>query len=212
MKKFDNSYIILLLYVDDILIVGSNMQEINNVKQQLSEHFAMKDVGATKHILGIWFNKDKTLVTLMLSQVEYISKVLNRFNIKDAKPMSTLLGVHFKLSKEQSAKIAKEHANMENVPYASTIGSLMYAMVCIRPNIVHAVGAVSRYMNNPCKTHWEAIKWILRYLQGTANLALCFRSENIAFAGYVDVDLAGNVDNRKSTTGYVYTFGGTAVS
>jgi hypothetical protein len=63
---------------------------------------------------------------------------------------------------------------MSRVPYSSTVGSLMYAMVCTRPDIAHAVGVVSRYMNNLGKEHWEAVKWILRYLRGTANHALCF--------------------------------------
>jgi hypothetical protein len=63
---------------------------------------------------------------------------------------------------------------MSRVPYSSVVGSLMYAMVCTRPDIAHAVGVVSRYMNNPGKEHWEAVKWILRYLRGTANHALCF--------------------------------------
>ncbi|KAE8654176.1 E3 ubiquitin protein ligase upl2, putative isoform 2 [Hibiscus syriacus] len=150
--------------------------------------------------------------TLMLSQAEYINKVLSRFNMQDAKPVSTPLGVHFRLSKDQSPKTEEERAHMVKVPYASAIGSLMYAMVCTRPDIAHAVGAVSRYMNNPGKVHWEAVKWILRYLRGTTNKALCFKGGDMILTGYVDADLAGNVDIRRSTTGYVYTLGGTAVS
>ena len=88
----------------------------------------------------------------------------------------------------------------------------MYAMVYTRPDISHAVGVVSRYMNNPGKEHWMAVKQILRYLRGTKNQALCFRGSNIALQGYVDVDMAGDKDNRRSTTGYVFTVGGTIVS
>jgi len=101
---------------------------------------------------------------------------------------------------------------MSKVPYASAVGSLMYAMVCTRPDIAHAVGVVSRYMNNPGKEHWMAVKWILRYLRGTTNQALCFGGSNIALQGYVDVDMVGDRDNRRSTTGYVFTVGGTTVS
>jgi hypothetical protein len=71
-------------------------------------------------------------------------------------------------------KTHEEIKYMSRVPYSSTIDSLMYAMVCTRPNIVHAVGVVRMYMNNPGKEHWEAVKWILRYLRGTATHALCF--------------------------------------
>ena len=103
-------------------------------------------------------------------------------------------------------------AHMSKVPYALAVGSLMYAMVCTRPDIAHAVGVVSRYMNNPGKEHWMAVKWILRYLKGTTDQALCFGGSNISLQGYVDADMVGDRDNRRSTTGYVFTVGGTAVS
>ena len=101
---------------------------------------------------------------------------------------------------------------MSKVSYTSVIGSLMYAMVCTRPDIAHAVGVVSRYMSNPGKQHWEAVKWILRYLKSTLGTSLCFTGADMKLTSYVDFDLASDVDTRKSTTGYVYTLGGTAVS
>ena len=101
---------------------------------------------------------------------------------------------------------------MSTVSYASAVGSLMYAMVCTRPNIAHGVGVVSRYMNNPGKEHWMAVKWILRYLRGTTNQELCFGGSNISLQGYVGADMAGDRDNRRSTTGYVFTVGGIVVS
>ncbi|KAE8698301.1 hypothetical protein F3Y22_tig00110599pilonHSYRG00009 [Hibiscus syriacus] len=210
-KRFDNSFIILLLYVDDMLVAGSNMQEIINLKQKLSKQFAIKDLGAVKQILGMRIKRDTKLGTLMLSHAEYINKVLSRFNMQDAKPVSTPLGVHFRLSKDQSPKTEEERAHMVKVPYASTIRSLMYAMVCTRPDIAHTVGAVSRYMNNPGKVYWEAVKWIIRYLRGTTNKTLCFKGGDTILTGYVDADLAENVDIRRSTTWYAYTLGGTAV-
>ncbi len=84
--------------------------------------------------------------------------------MRDAKPVRTPLASHFRLSKEQCPETNEEKDFMARVPYASTIGSLMYAMVCTRLDISHAVGVVSRYMSNPGKQHWEAVKWILRYL------------------------------------------------
>jgi hypothetical protein len=88
----------------------------------------------------------------------------------------------------------------------------MYAMVCTRPYISHGVGVVSRYMNNPSKENWEVVKWILKYLRGTATHALCFGGSNTFLQGYVDSDMAGDKDNRRSTTGYVFTIGGTTLS
>ena len=134
-KSFDNSYIILLLYVDDMLIAGSSIEEINNLKKQLSKQFAMKDLGAAKQILGMRIIKDKANGILKLSQSKYVKKVLNRFNMNKAKPMSTPLGSHFKLSKEQSPKTEEEMNYMSKASYASTIGSLM--LWCVQGQTLH---------------------------------------------------------------------------
>jgi hypothetical protein len=101
---------------------------------------------------------------------------------------------------------------MSKVPYSSTLGSLMYAMVCTRPYIAHAVGVVSSYMNSPGKEHWEEVKWILMYLRGTATHALCFGGPDTVLHGYVDSDMAGDKYSRRSTTMYVFIVGGTIVS
>ena len=118
-----------------MLIVGSSTEEINNIKKQLSKKFAMKDLGIAKQILGMRITRDRANGTLKISQTEYVMKILINFNMNKAKPVSTPLGSHFKLSKEQSPKTKEEMDHMSKVPYASTIGSLMYAMVCTRPNI-----------------------------------------------------------------------------
>jgi hypothetical protein len=101
---------------------------------------------------------------------------------------------------------------MSRVPYSSIVGNLMYAMVFTRPDIAHTVGVVRRYMNNPSKEHWEAVKWILRYLRGTSTHALCFGGSDIVLQGYVDLYMAGDKDSRRSTIGYVFTIGGTTIS
>ena len=89
---------------------------------------------------------------------------------------------------------------MAKVPYAFAIGSLMYTMVCTRLDIAHAMGVVSRYMSNSGKQHQKVVKWVLRYLKGTAELTLCFRKSNLGLQGYVDADMVGDIENRKSTT------------
>jgi hypothetical protein len=101
---------------------------------------------------------------------------------------------------------------MSRVPYSSTVGSLMYVMVCTRPYIAHAVGVVRSHMNNPCKEHWEAVKWILSYLRGTSTHALCFGGSDIFLQRYVDSDMVGDKDSRRSTTRYVFNLGGKTVS
>ena len=113
----------------------------------------MKDLGAAKQILGMRIIRDKVNGTLKLSQSECVKKVLSRFNMNETKPVSTPLGSHFKLSKEQSAKTEEEMDHMSKVPYASAIGSLMYAMMCTRPDITRAVRVMSRFMSRPGKQH-----------------------------------------------------------
>ena len=94
----------------------------------------------------------------------YIRKVVEKFNMQDANPVSTPLANHFKLSGSQCPKNEKEIKDMSKVPYASAVGCLMYAMVCTRPDLAHAVSTISKYMANPGREHWNAVKWIFRYL------------------------------------------------
>ena len=163
-----------------MLVVGSNMQEINVLKIKLANSFVIKDLGAAKQILGMRITRDRKNRKLTLSQNEYIQNVLKIFNMQNAKPVSTPFYSHFKPSKEMCPKTQEEMDYMSTVPYASAIGSLMYAMVCTRPDIAHAVGVLSRYMNNPGKEHWMALKWILRYLRGTTKQELFFGGSHIA--------------------------------
>jgi hypothetical protein len=101
---------------------------------------------------------------------------------------------------------------MSRVPYSSVVGSLLYAMVCSRPDLAHAMSVVSKYMANPSKEHWNAVQWIFIYLRGTSNASLGFGKSTRGLVGYVDSDYAGDLDTRRSLTGYVFTIGGCAVS
>jgi hypothetical protein len=212
-QKFpDGDFIILLLYVDDMLIVGMNSSRIDRLKKQLSQSFAMKDLGPAKQILGVRIQRSRKDKKLFISQEQYIEKVLERFNMNNAKVVSSPLATHFKLSTKQSPSTDEEKEDMERIPYASAVGSLMYAMVCTRPDIAHAVGVVSRFLSDPGREHWNAVKWIMRYLRGTSKLCLSFGSGKPMLVGYTDSDMAGDVDTRKSTSGYLITFSGGAVS
>ncbi|RVW44682.1 Retrovirus-related Pol polyprotein from transposon TNT 1-94 [Vitis vinifera] len=129
-----------------------------------------------------------------------------------AKVVSSPLASHFKLSSRHNPSIDKEKEDMKRVSYASTVGSLMYVMVCTRPDIAYAVGVVIRFLSNPGRLHLEAIKWIMRYLRGTSKLKLTFGSGKPVLVGYTDSYMAGDVDNRRSTSGYLMTFSGGVVS
>jgi hypothetical protein len=211
-KFLDGDFIILLLYVDDMLIVGMNSSRIDRLKKQLSQSFAMKDLGPAKQILGVRIHRSRKDKKLFISQEQYIEKVLERFNMNNAKVVSSPLATHFKLSTKQSPSTDEEKEDMERIPYASAVGSLMYAMVCTRPDIAHVVGVVSWFLSDPGREHWNAVKWIIRYLRGTSKLSLSFGSGKPMLVGYTDSDMAGDVDTRKSTSGYLITFSGGAVS
>ena len=172
----------------------------------------MKDLGAAKKILGMRIIRDKANGTLKLSLSEYVKKILSRFNMNEAKLVSTPLGSHFKLSEEQSSKTEEERDHINKVLYASAIGSLIYAMMYTRLDIAHIVGVMCRFMSRPGKQHWEAVKWILRYLRGLSDTCLCFTGTSLKLLGYVDVDFVGNIDSRKSTIEFVFTLGGIAIS
>jgi ATP-binding cassette subfamily B (MDR/TAP) protein 1 len=159
-----DDYIILLIYVDDILIVGKNVSRIARLNKELSKSFAMKDLGPVKCILDMRFERDRKSNKLYLSRDKYIEKVLRKFRMDEAREVDCPLAAPFKLSKKQCSSTEKMEKEMQNVPYASAVGSLMYAMVCTRPDIARAVSTVSRFMSNLRRPHRESVKWILRYL------------------------------------------------
>ncbi|KAL2243545.1 UNVERIFIED_CONTAM: Retrovirus-related Pol polyprotein from transposon TNT 1-94 [Sesamum indicum] len=134
--------------------------------------------------------------------------------MEKSKPSSVPLAAHFQLSKEQCPKTDSEKDKMKNIPYSNAIGSVMYLMVSTRPDIAYAVSCLSKYMSNPGTSHWDALKWLLRYLNGTKNLGITFskRSDDIRVVGYVDSNYANDRDNRKSITSYIFTFCGACVS
>ncbi|WJX83794.1 hypothetical protein P8452_66428 [Trifolium repens] len=124
----EGDFIILLLYVDDMLIVGKNISRIKELKNTLSESFAMKDLGEARKILGIEIVRDRNEKKLYLSQEKYVEKVLRRFSMDKAKAVSIPLASHFKLSHKLCPSTNEEKLSMKSIPYSSAVGSLIYAM------------------------------------------------------------------------------------
>ncbi|KAL0428126.1 UNVERIFIED_CONTAM: Retrovirus-related Pol polyprotein from transposon TNT 1-94 [Sesamum latifolium] len=143
----------------------------------------------------------------------YINKVLERFRMKDCSPSIAPIVKGDKLHLNQCPRNDLEREQMKDIPYASAIGSLMYAQVCTRPDIALAVGMLGRYQSNPGLDHWRAAKKVMRYLQGTKDYMLMYRrTENLKVVGYSDSYFAGCVDSRKSTSGYIFMIANGAVS
>ena len=208
-KKIQGIVVVfLVLYVDDILLIGNSVKVLSYVKGYLKKQFDMKDLGEANYILGIKLLRDQKNKVLALSQASYIDKIVTRFGMENSK--SGLLpfrhGIH--LSKEQSPKTLEEKELMSKKPYALAVGSLMYVMLCTRPDICYAVGVVSQYQSDPGVEHWTAVKHILKYLKRMRDYMLVYSSGSLKTLGYTDSDFQGDIDSSKSTSGYVFTLNG----
>lgn len=212
-KFCGSKFIFLILYVDDILLASSDVKLLRDTKAFLSQHFEMKDLGEASFVLGIQIHRDRSRGILGLSQKSYIDKVLQRFGMQNCRPHDTPVSKGDKFSLSQCPLNEIESKFMEDIPYASAVGSLMYLQVCTRPDIAFIVGMLGRYLSNPGQKHWVAAKRVMRYLQRTKDLMLTYRrSDNIEIIGYSDSDFAGCQDSRKSTTGYIFLLAGGAIA
>ncbi|CAM8902732.1 unnamed protein product [Rhodiola kirilowii] len=174
----------------------------------------MKDLGHAKKILGVNIIRDKRNKKIYLSQSDYLNKVVDKFAMRSAKPASIPLGGHLELTKADCPKIDQEKLKMSNIPYDVAVGSVMYDMLCTRPDLAFSISVLSRFMSNPSENHWLGMKYWLRYLSSTANLGLVYADFDSKhdIVGYVDSDYASNKDNRKSTTSFFFTWAGNCIS
>lgn len=204
----------LLIYVDDMLLISPSIKSIEHVQKCLCDNFDMKDLGDAKKILGMNIVRDRKNSTISLNQVSYVKKILSKFKMENAKSVNVPLAGHFILSKSQCPQSESELKEMENVSYSNAIGSIMYLMVSTRPDLAYALSCLSRYMSNPGMLHWQAVKWLLRYLKYSVNFGLKFSkcNDGVKLKGYVDSNYANDRDSRKSTTSYVFTLCGACVS
>ncbi|KAL4029866.1 hypothetical protein IC575_008094 [Cucumis melo] len=209
------TYIYLLLYVDDMILVSKDYAEICELKKQLSNEFEMKDLGELKRILGMDVKRDKEKGLLTISQESYVIKLLEKYNMSDSKAVSTPLASHFRLSSSQCPVTKQERIEMSNIPYCNAVGSIMYLMICTRPDLGYAMSMISRFMSNPGKEHWKAVKWVLRYLKGSASVSLCYSRDcdkSTLLEGFTDADYAADLDKRRSLSGYIFRLYGNVVS
>ena len=151
--KNKDDYVFLLLYVDDMLLIGPNLKKINSIKSTLGGEFDIKDLGMAKRILGMEIVRDRLNSMLFLHQTSYMLKILKRFSMHESKSVSLPLGAHFILSREKSLANKEVEEYMSKVPYSNAIGSVMYLMVCTRLNLAYAVSTLSRFMTNPGPVH-----------------------------------------------------------
>ncbi|GKU99886.1 hypothetical protein SLEP1_g12666 [Rubroshorea leprosula] len=203
-SKFKNGQgVLICLYVDDMLIFGTNIEQVEETKRFLSRNFSMKDMGAVDVIFGIKIHRDGD--NLILSQSHYIEKVLKKFNFYDCAIVSTPFDPNVRLTSNDGKPIAQ-------LEYSRVIGCLMYAMICTRPNIAYAVGKLSRYTSNPNSLHWQGIHRVLKYLKKTMYYGICYNGYPSVLEGFTDASWITDHEDHKSTTGWIFMLGGGAVS
>jgi hypothetical protein len=193
------------VYVDDLIITGGSTREIEAFKNQMKKLFSMSDLGLLSYYLGIEVHQ--TPGKISLSQSAYAAKVLDKCGMKDCNPTLIPMDPRTKLSKESSNPL------VDSTQYRSIVGSLRY-LIHTRPDIAHSVGIVSRFMEKPTTEHLAAVKQVLRYVKGTLDHGCIYKKgeEGLKLHGYSDSDNAGDIDDRKSTTGMVFYLGCNPIS
>jgi len=203
----NNVLSIVAIYVDDLILITETVEEMQQIKSSLASRFMMKDMGQLHYCLGINININEKGQQLQLCQKQYICKLLQRYGMTEAKPVSTPMDLNVKLVKEDGYSKPVDPVN-----YQSMVGSLLYAAIGTRPDISYAVGKLSKFCAAPTEAHLTAVKRVLRYLKGTISLVLQYNRGDDELIGYSDADWGSDGDDRHSTTGNLFLMSGGAVS
>ena len=206
---------IIALYVDDLLIACSHLSNLTELKRQLTAQFDMEDLGEASFILGIDIRRDRPRRTISIGQSAYVNSLLERHGMSDCKAISTPMERGFKAANATSSTDHKA-TDTEIRDYQAVIGSLMFAMVCTRPDIAYAVTTLAQFASNPTSAHLQAVKRVLRYLRGTADRRITYTGTGVMssqpeLVGYCDADWGGGPGCR-SITGYAFLMAGGVIS
>ncbi|GAA0162139.1 hypothetical protein LIER_18298 [Lithospermum erythrorhizon] len=185
-----------------MLITGSNKQTIQATKDMLNSMFDMKDLGQDDFILGVRISRSRD--GLVLSQSHYVDTILEKLCQHDLGVSRTPIDVIQHLSKNKGESV-------QQLEYSLVIGILMYLMSCTRPDIAYFVSKLSRFMSNTSSDHWKALIRVLRYLKYTRSYGLPTHGPTV-LEGYSDANWISDMRDSKSTSGYVFTLGGTTLS
>jgi hypothetical protein len=198
----------IVVYVDDLILVCNNQNKLFEVKEELNQKFEMKDLGELHFFLGMEVERNRDERLLHINQIKYLKEILKRFRMEECKPIGVPFDPKVKLQRN-----ANGNDESKGFPYQQAVGSLMYAMLCTRPDLAYPISVLSQHMVNPNMEHWMAVKRIFRYLQGTLQMKLQFgATPSKEVFGYCDVDWGGDLEDRRSTTWFVFIIGGGAIS
>ena len=210
---FVNQTLIVAIYVDDIVIASKELNRIIQFKKQLGERFKTKDLGEVNYVLKIRVEKIPNSGGWKIHQHNYIDDLIKFYDLKNEKQVAIPIQPNHKLTADLIDEQEKLRTVVDSTTYRQAIGKLMYLMTCSRPDICYAVSVLSRFMTVPREKHWRFVKHLLRYIKSTRDYALIFpRSNSLQLNGYSDSDHAGDLGDRKSTSGFVFTLSGCTIS
>ena len=210
----------MVIFVDDMVFTGSP-HLMDQLKGELSKQLKVEHRGELRWVLGLELIRDRQTRTANLRQSKYIEDMLTRFNMNNCNPVGTPIDPKQRLTSTGCLGSEGEDGKDEiRRPYASLVGSLLYAAICTRPDIAFAVGECARFMAKPGQQHWGVAKRILRYLQATKQHGLAFGPDTCGQASdeaprltaYGDSDFAADLETRRSTTGFITRLGGSTLS
>lgn len=205
-----NKCIVAALFVDDIIIFTNSIDFFKILKDNLAKICTIKDLGPIQRCLGINVTRNRQQGYIALDQRDYIQSILKNFGMHECRPTSTPMDPNADSSFREPQN---EESDLKNIPYQNAVGSLMYLAQATRPDLAFAISTVSRFNQSFNMSHWNMIKRIFRYLQGTKDLVLKYSAkESSDIVGYCDASWASNTDDPRSTTGYVFTCQGGAIS
>ena len=209
-KRDGEAMIFVALYVDDLVLASSSDKMLKTIKSALSDRFEMTDLGKLNFFLGMEIDQEPGKVSMR--QTKFAKDVLTKFGMDNSNPVKTPQDPGLKLTKSMCEDGCNHSDTMANVPYRSAVGCLMYLMVGTRPDLAAAVGVLSQFAADPCPTHWQALKRVFRYIQGTKTYGIEFTVDGDALQGYSDADWAGDTESRRSTSGYAFMMNGGCIS
>jgi hypothetical protein len=194
--------LIIILYVDDITLLGSSLENIKRTKGLLSNRYEMSDMGEIESYLGVRIVRDRADRRIDIDQSGYIAKVLERFGMTDANPHNTPLPAG---AEAHLVKYSGEASKSDIKHYQSLIGSLLYVQIGTRPDIAFAVARLAQYASNPSPQHLKLAQYVLGYLVGTKDMCIRFDgASGDGLHGYSDSSLGDQTDDRHSTSGFVF--------
>ena len=208
-KFVGGKFIILAVYVDDVIPISNCVSLLAKEKLKLQQKFDMVDNGEINHILGMLVTRERNKRLLTISQGNYLLDILKRFNMENCNSCSTPLDMGTRFHKFDE----ENDSRFDITLYQQAIGCLTYAAITTRPDIAAAVGILSQYMSAPSYDHWSGVKRVLRYIKGTLQHGIIFSTNNTNdLIGHSDADWAGDSDTRRSTSGYTFHLGQSLIS